>query len=83
MATSQTQDNPDAFPCAAFGLSGETYLQEGMTLRDWFAGQALLGIAGYFTNLDAEEMTEEAAKSATAAYLIADAMLAARAQVSK
>lgn len=47
----------------------------GMTLRDWFAGQAVMGLAiGYWNNVNfgkAENLAE-------AAYEIADAMLKAR-----
>jgi predicted DNA-binding transcriptional regulator AlpA len=52
---------------------------DGMTLRDWFAGQALAGInassggSGYPTKHD------DAAEYAECAYLQADAMLAERA----
>lgn len=66
-------DQP-AFPCVGYGLSGDSYLQEGMTLRDWFAGQALAGIAargmpaGHANGKD----------TATVCFALADAMLAAR-----
>jgi hypothetical protein len=43
----------------------------GMTLRDWFAGQALSGIASMDT-------TRTYAEDAEQAYRYADAMLAAR-----
>lgn len=49
---------------------------DGMSLRDWFAGQALAGMfnhAGWINTIDNDQV--EAAKRA---YLIADAMLAAR-----
>lgn len=45
----------------------------GMSLRDWFAGQA---IAGYCAAPDMIDPTEE--RLAKAAYAIADAMLAER-----
>lgn len=64
--------NPRAFPSGAidpkFG---------GMTLRDWFAGQALAGLlAGQYSdsgNANLSEVPKEA-------YLIADAMLKERGQ---
>ena len=46
---------------------------EGMTLRDYFAGQALAGtIAGL------HGLTESTVSLASDAYMLADAMLAAR-----
>ena len=60
-------DGGPAFPCGAD-------LQPGMTLRDWFAGQAL------------SQMPDTAAavgrEVATLAYAIADAMIAERAKVA-
>lgn len=71
----QKQGGP-AFPTfmkesAAFG---QDFCQEGMTLRDWFAGQALVAIiqadgAQYF------RITKEHAETA---YAKADAMIAER-----
>lgn len=71
-----------AFPCTneQFGSAGAS---SGMTLRDWFAGQAL---AGLIRNRDALHVLNGApdfpvkANVAEAAYSIADAMLAARAK---
>jgi hypothetical protein len=57
-------NNPAAFP-------DNGYYGKGMTLRDWFAGQAL---AHDYTG---DEGTEPA-KIALWAYQVADAMLAAR-----
>lgn len=50
---------------------------EGMSLRDWFAGQALIALPhiGCGADLDSHD-------TATAAYQIADAMLAARGKTS-
>jgi len=46
--------------------------QDGMTLRDWFAGQAIKGMAGYrFTHAEVESISD-------GAYTIADAMMEAR-----
>ncbi len=61
----QHDDGGPAFPVYAPGLSN------GMSLRDWFAGQALAGIAVRDTVLPFED-------EAAAAYRYADAMLAAR-----
>lgn len=50
----------------------------GMNLRDWFAGQALAGLASRY--LDLEGQTEEACIRSTASIAgkMADAMLAER-----
>jgi hypothetical protein len=56
-------DNPSAFR----GLAA------GMTLRDWFAGQAL---AGYFAHPTTPH--QNATDGAAYCYAMADAMLAAR-----
>jgi hypothetical protein len=47
----------------------------GMTLRDWFAGQAIMGLCADPSNHELFDSHEDAAKSA---YFIADAMIAAR-----
>ena len=67
-------DNPSAFP---------TLAKSGMTLRDWFAGQAAPLI--WSSALDAltiEYKTDQLAAEvvAKAAYVLADAMLAERAK---
>lgn len=71
MSTSKV-DNPSAFPHP--GLPG-SYQECGMTLRDWFAGQALAGIGAAWSRDGAspEDLAEFS-------YDLADAMLAARAQ---
>lgn len=61
--------NPPAFPAHWNGLQPA---QQGMTLRDWFAGQALAGaLADSSRDLYAYEYAESA-------YEYADAMLKAR-----
>jgi hypothetical protein len=53
-----------------------TWISPGMTLRDWFAGQALAGLAA---NCDDSGMSSWCAQPLAArAYEIADAMLEAR-----
>jgi hypothetical protein len=52
--------------------------QDGMTLRDWFAGQALAHIPEL---LDAHDANKSAEMIAHWSYQIADAMLKARREV--
>ena len=70
----ERNDGGPAFPIPnATDMDGYVYAPEatGMSLRDWFAGQAL---AGLLTKLTDEEL------AASAAYLCADAMLKRRDQ---
>ena len=77
-----TEDGGPAFPRNQAhgdpnGVGGEIWLdqrgmlQNGMSLRDWFAGQALVGI-------NASNAGQDPNIIARAAYRIADAMLTAR-----
>jgi len=85
--------NPPAFPCEAQGNRSvppeHDHLQTGihsskfpgMTLRDYFAGQALAGIlsdAEPLGDFTPEEIAAEVKQGAEFCYLCADAMLAAR-----
>lgn len=66
------RDGGPAFPRAHGG--GMASAQNGMSLRDWFAGQALAGkLAGAPNNI-----SYYAPAIAYDAYVMADAMLAAR-----
>lgn len=70
--TDKREDGGPAFPTEPRGpVYGDKY--DGMTLRDWFAGQALAGIIAH-PNLEGWEP----AITAKWAYEIADAMLEAR-----
>ena len=64
------KDEP-AFPTTA----GQTVYSYGMTLRDWFAGQALANMAD-----DYNGHAVDPDGTAKAAYVFADAMLEARAK---
>jgi hypothetical protein len=47
MNTPQTNDGGPAFPCESYGLKNgkeTTVPAQGMTLRDWIAGQAMAGL---------------------------------------
>lgn len=69
-------DNPQAFPLAT---TAETIDTPGMTLRDWFAGQALAGIAANAAfSVKTKRFGDPKTICAKAAYEFADAMLAAR-----
>ena len=74
-------DNPNAFPTPE---SEHNYAVEGMSLRDYFAGQALAGLLADGTmnkiaNIDPETTsTEDEQLCADMCYSIADAMLAER-----
>jgi hypothetical protein len=96
MSTSNTpNDGGPAFPgtksvtatCPDSGRVQETYTipHGGMSLRDWFAGQALAGIiATTHADLKSDGVdvmygeTDDGGDVAHEAYAIADAMLAAR-----
>jgi hypothetical protein len=69
-------DNPNAFPEPSSGPypNGEIVQgREGMSLRDYFAGQALTGLITAFPDCDcgAEGLTQDA-------YMYADEMLKVR-----
>lgn len=65
--------NPPAFPRPGWSPDHDVDYQEGMSLRDWFAGQVLAGLCAINEDLAMD------ASRADRAYAIADAMLAERA----
>jgi len=69
----EPKDGGPAFPSAADTAEGHQMKDYGMSLRDWFAGQALAGMDHDDDNLDRWAL-------AKAAYNIADAMLVVRAK---
>lgn len=74
-------ENPPAFPSEQHecqdGAWNQTY-QSGMSLRDYFAGQALAGIVAH-DSVDFAPLNPGSANAfARDAYAIADAMMLAR-----
>lgn len=69
------RDNPPAFPREDY-QADDAPGQRGMSLRDWFAGQALAGFLA--TAGDAQIVDASYRTVAKAMYRFADAMLAAR-----
>lgn len=70
----KVDDGGPAFASLERGHDGSLTAFQGMTLRDWFAGQTLAGI---WADATLKGTAEQIAK---AAYDQADAMLAARAK---
>jgi len=70
------KDGGPAFAAMAIAPAGDVYHSEGMTLRDWFAGQALAGLS----TLDADCGPMGVAHDA---YRYAEAMLKTRAALTK
>jgi hypothetical protein len=75
-------ENPPAFPQPKFDSFGHAYdpldsaEHPGMTLRDWFAGQALAGAMACPTM----RQGMSSASYASMSYELADAMLSTRSQ---
>jgi hypothetical protein len=70
--TTERKDGGPAFPITDADRWGKTVVRGGMSLRDWFAGQALAGMLAW----KAGESTVES--FAETAYMHADAMLSER-----
>lgn len=78
--TERVKDGGPAFPHDNLEL-GDRHLiaQPGMSLRDWFAGQAIAGMLSNSNGLMVKDKRVQDEKSyAFAAYAVADAMLKAR-----
>lgn len=69
-------DNPPAFPSGDKTAFPASTFEAGMSLRDYFAGQALNVIGGMYACGDAE--IRDSFEVANMAYSLADAMLAER-----
>lgn len=70
---SEIYDGGPAHP-TPWSREEDGYVNPGMSLRDWFAGQALAGILARGVSSSTSDQ-----KIAEAAYAIADTMLGARA----
>lgn len=77
--------NPPAFPIPNDPNPGSYETAPGMSLRDWYAGQFLAGAMTHFASgpdpfeVDVEKWRNDLrAQLAADAYVMADAMLAAR-----
>ena len=71
-------DGGQAFPMIDVQIDGQAIGSAGMSLRDWFAGQALAGLMQFDgTGLLLEKSRSDAAM---ASYAIADAMIETRAE---
>jgi hypothetical protein len=78
------KDGGRAFPGQDYNLAGKVNGNYGgMSLRDWLAGQALIGLIGLIGIPEdgPDELWD--ADTAQRAYAIADAMLAARSKGEK
>lgn len=67
-----------AFPSGDGEYGGGPNHCYGMTLRDWFAGQALIAVASRWQGTIGDIDDDAQDRSALIAYEIADAMLKAR-----
>jgi len=79
MRNATHNDGGPAFPTGLEYAPKGFEVSQGMTLRDYFAGQALMGIlnnAGCFADMKDSDVAENA-------YHAADAMLAAREKGAK
>ncbi len=80
--------NKPAFPCEvevnkertefqAKQIGNNTFLEHGITIRDYFAGKALIGLI--LNNVDSDFQISDACKiAAELSYKIADEMMEAR-----
>lgn len=71
-------ENPAAF-AACCADAGQSWMQEGMTLRDYFAAAALQGIIAGKEHFHPRQGQAYKENLAELAYIYADAMLKARA----
>jgi len=72
MKGDEMRNGGHAFPC----YTGNDTAETGMTLRDYFAGQALVGLI--LRGLSVQDMPANKKEYAEISYKFADAMLAER-----
>lgn len=80
--TDKEQELELAFPCATFGQMGDVIHQQGMSLRDWYAGMAMQGQLScreHPLKTDGSYHSEDPLFLANGCYRIADAMIKAKA----
>lgn len=65
-------------PGSTDGNGNVTYPEFGMSLRDYFAGQALIGLIGKLESDAYDSVAEASASCGPASYEFADALLEAR-----
>jgi len=74
-----TNTGGPAFPCTEENYRDPRWTSEGLSLRDYFAAKALIGFLQASAQHGwAEPSAYQAGQAAKNAYMIADAMLAAR-----
>lgn len=76
--TAPRKDGGPAFPCEDHYNPRGEFHQTGMSLRDWFAGQAMQGLWVAFNRDWSNPNDYQINAIAANAYNVADAMLAAR-----
>lgn len=74
----ERNDGGPAFAAIGVSSAGDVYHQNGMSLRDWFAGQALAGMVVNAKASGPEHLDALQNKLAELSYSMADAMLKAR-----
>jgi hypothetical protein len=67
----------DGGPAHPVCTGNPDHWQKGMSLRDWFAGQALTGL---LTRVGEDDLINSSHLASVKAYVMADAMIAERAK---
>lgn len=76
--TTNSKNGGPAFPIAT--TNDTIHVCDGMTLRDWFAGQAFASVLSLHVECDARDRTVTYNRVAHLCYEMADAMLRWRAK---